>query len=151
MYRWLVFVHLIGVFGFLLTHGTSVMVTFMIRRQRDPERLGALLDLSAQSINAFYASTLVLLGGGIAAGFAGGWWNRGWIWTSLGLLIATMGAMYAVAMPYFRRLRATLASSRPTAMEDLEILQRSHVPEVLIVIGLGSLLVILWLMMFKPF
>ncbi len=151
MYRWLVFVHVVGVFGFLLTHGASVLVTFTIRRERNPERLSALLDLSARSITAFYVSILVLLAGGIAAGFVGRWWGQAWIWTALVLLVATMGAMYAIAMPYFRKLRATLSSTKPAAATELERLQSLRVPELLTVIGFGSLLVILWLMMFKPF
>ena len=49
MYPWLVFVHLLGLFGFLLAHGASSSAAFALRRERNLERVRALLELSANS------------------------------------------------------------------------------------------------------
>jgi ABC-type Co2+ transport system permease subunit len=88
MYRWIVFLHIAGIFGFLLAHGSSAGVAFALRRERRPERLRALLDLSSSTLSVFYLSLLVLLAAGIVAGFMGHWWGQGWIWLSLGVLVA---------------------------------------------------------------
>jgi hypothetical protein len=38
------------VFGFLLAHGSSAVVAFRLRREREPARVAALLDLSSSSL-----------------------------------------------------------------------------------------------------
>jgi hypothetical protein len=91
-YTWWVFLHIAGVFGFLIAHGVSVGVAFRLRRERDPKRIMALLDLSNSSITLLYVSLLLLIGGGVVAGFVGDWWGDGWIWVSLGTLIVTIVA-----------------------------------------------------------
>ena len=45
MYRWLVLLHVLGVFGFLMAHGISVSVAFTLRRERKFENIQALLNL----------------------------------------------------------------------------------------------------------
>ena len=46
MYNWWVFLHIAGVFAFLTAHGVSVGVAFKLRRERDPQRILALNELS---------------------------------------------------------------------------------------------------------
>src|SRR5207248_966623 len=77
LYQWWVFIHIVGVLGFLLAHGESVAVLFARRRERDPDRIRTLLGLSGQSATAFYVSFLVLLGGRLAAATCGPWWSAG--------------------------------------------------------------------------
>ena len=155
IYPWVVYLHVAGVFGFLVAHGVSVGVAFKVRKERDPQRILALLQLSSSSIGLMYVSTLVLLGGGILAGFMGGWWDQGWIWVALGTFVVTILAMAAVASPYYRRLRtvaeAMSGGSQAVSQERLaEVLQGPR-PWLLAGIGFGSILFILYLMMFKPF
>jgi len=69
LYNWWVFIHIVGVLGFVLAHGVSTWVALAVRREREPERLRTLLDLSASAAMAFYVSTFLLLLGGVAAGF----------------------------------------------------------------------------------
>src|SRR6266545_8083830 len=114
MYQFWVFVHLAGVFGFLLAHGVSAAVALSLRRERDPQRVRALLELSSWTLSGFYVSFVVLLAGGITAGFLGHWWGQGWIWAALGVLILMMGAMYGLASPYYKRLRLAVGASVPT-------------------------------------
>ncbi|HEX2149566.1 MAG TPA: hypothetical protein VHI31_05250, partial [Actinomycetota bacterium] len=67
MYQWWVYLHLIGVFGFLISHGVSVAVTFRLRKERDPQKVQALLGLSSASLAGFYPSLALLVAGGVAA------------------------------------------------------------------------------------
>ena len=78
MYPWIVFLHVAGGFGFMLAHGASASVAFALRRERNLERLRALLDLSSGSFNVMYLSLLVLLAAGDTAGFMQKWWGQGW-------------------------------------------------------------------------
>ena len=162
MYPYIIFLHVAGTFGFLLAHGASAAVAFTLNRERNLERVCALLELSANSYGVMYLSLLVLLVSGIAAGFMGHWWGWGWIWVALGLLIAITMAMgvlgsriygsvrKAVGLPYFEnfKLQPPLPPATP---EEIEALLSKGKPMLLTVIGYGGVLVILWLMMFKPF
>ena len=162
MYQWLIFLHILGAFGFLLAHGGSANVAFRLRRERNPERVRALLDLSSSNANLMYLSLLLLLASGIANAFLGRWWGFGWIWASLGLLIGIAVLMYitgsgqlnkirkAVGNPYFEGGKPRPAEQAASAGEIEELLG-SWNPWVSLVIGLGGLVVILWLMIFKPF
>lgn len=154
MYSWWVFLHIAGVFAFLTAHGVSVGVAFKLRRERDPQRILALNELSSSSISLFYAGLGFLLFGGIVAGFMGRWWGQAWIWVSLGTLIATSIAMYVIAHPYYRRVafvaRAMAGGSTAVSEEQLDEILLSHVPFTLAGIGFGAILFILFLMIFKP-
>ncbi|MEP7358314.1 MAG: hypothetical protein ABI847_13795, partial [Anaerolineales bacterium] len=86
MYNWVVYLHLLGIFGFLLAHGASASAAFALKRERSLEKVRALLELSSASIGLTYISLLVLLAAGIIAAFMGHWWGHGWIWVSLALL-----------------------------------------------------------------
>src|SRR5215469_12136306 len=105
MYQWFVFAHVLGVFGFLLAHGTAAAVAFVLRRQREVERVRVLLDLSRGVTMVANVSLLVLLAAGITAGFMGNWWGQGWIWTALGLLILMSISMSVLGSRLFNRLR----------------------------------------------
>ncbi len=154
-YQYWVFLHVAGVLGFVMSHGVSVAVAFRVRKERDPARMLSLLQLSSASITWLYISILVLLGAGVAAGFIGDWWGQGWIWTSLVAFILTMGAMYALATNYYRRLRtiaeAMASGSQAIAEERLAEVVSGPRAWIIAALGFGSLLFILYLMLFKPF
>ena len=162
MYSWVVFLHMVSVFGFLTTHGASVMASLRLRKERNLERVRALLDLSSYTFNTMYSFFGLLMLSGIVAGFMKHWWGKGWIWAALGLLVAMTAAMYALASPYYSRLRKTAGlpyfqgmRGRPAepsgSQEDLARLLASSRPLLIAGIGVVGLVVILWLMMFKPF
>jgi hypothetical protein len=154
-YTWWVYLHIAGVFGFLLAHGVSVAVAFRVRKERDPVRIMSLLELSASALGGMYVSLVFLLGGGIVAGFLGDWWGQGWIWTALAALVVTMVLMYGVATNYYKRLRtiagAMAEGSQAVSESQLAEVVKGPRPWILALIGFGSLLFILYLMMFKPF
>ena len=45
LYPWVVLVHIVAAFVFLMAHGVSAFVAFRIRGETDRTRLAALLDL----------------------------------------------------------------------------------------------------------
>ena len=143
-------------------HGTSALVSLRLRYVRELQQVRALLDLSRFALGVMYISLIVLLVTGVWAGFKGRWWDDGWIWASLGLLVAIIIAMYAIATPYYHRVRPTAGLNiihgsaqdpppNPVSQEELDALLTSWRPFVLAGIGFAGLVVTLWLMMFKPF
>ena len=162
MYSWIVFLHVAGGFGFVLAHGASAAVAFALRRERNLERLRALLELSRSTFSLMYASLLLLLIAGIVAGFMGQHWGRGWIWAAIVALVAIsaamgiMGGAYygqlhrAAGLPYVERGKPHPAEEPANAAEIDQLLAKGN-PVLLTVIGAGGLVFILWLMMFKPF
>ena len=161
-YPWVVLIHIIGAFGFAAAHGVSVFVAFAIRGERDPARVAALLDLSAASIGALYVGLLVLLGGGVAATFMAGLWGQLWIWAALVILTLTLGAMYPLGSLHYAEVRHAVGLTAymdkkdappptPLPPDELAALLSSPRPFILAGIGGVGFLVILWLMVVKPF
>lgn len=162
MYGWIVYLHVAGIFVFLLGHGASANVAFALRRERTAERIRALLDLSLNSYVFMYVGLLLLLVSGIVAGFMGNHWGRGWIWASIVIFIVIFVGMYALGsaplgrvrqavglQPYRRTGQVPLGEVKSEA--ELSALLNTNQPMFVMVLGLGGLLIILWLMMFKPF
>ena len=92
-YQYLVLAHLLGFALFLMGHGVSMFFAAALRRERNVDRLRALLDLSLSSLIATYLGLLLLIASGIWLGFAGSFWGQGWIWTAIAILIAEMALM----------------------------------------------------------
>lgn len=160
LYQWLVFVHVLGVFGFLLAHGVSAWVVFRVRTERDVTALRSLLQLSASAVIASMVALVVLLAAGIWAAFVGHWWAMRWPWAALGVLVVIWGAMSAQSGRTMRRVRELvgftgMSTVRPEAevtdKAALAVAQAAVRPWVGATIGGVGLVVLLWLMMFKPF
>lgn len=149
MYRFWLFVHIAGLLGFVGAHGVSAAVGLGLRRERVPERIRAMLELSAATRVPMYASLALLLTGGLVDGFLGHWWGQGWIWFALGLFVAMAATLVGLAVPYYRRVRACL-DMRDIADPELDRLLRSPVPVAILLVGGVGLLTILWLMIYKP-
>ncbi|TLN05669.1 hypothetical protein FDZ74_13420, partial [bacterium] len=105
MNSWLVFLHVLAVFGFLMAHGVSVAVALTLRKERRVERIRALLALSGGAVGILDASILILLLTGVVNGFIGHWWGRLWIWLSLGLLIFISVYMSTSATNFYHQVR----------------------------------------------
>jgi plastocyanin len=154
VYQWFVFVHLAGVFGMLASHGVSMGVMFRLRGERDPARVDSLLQISALSLAPFYASLLLLLVGGVVAGFLGDLWSYGWIWGSIAVLVVIMVVMYAMARPYYQRVRfisrAMAEGSEAVSKEQWDRILSSGRPMAVAAVGIVGLVVILYFMLFKP-
>jgi ubiquinone/menaquinone biosynthesis C-methylase UbiE len=85
-----------------------------------------------------------------AAGFIGEVWGALWLWLAIGLLVVELAAMYALAAPYYMNLRRALTD--PTVPNDEVVASMSSSrPIVLAWVGIVGLLLIVWLMVVKPF
>ena len=153
-YGWWKFIHLVGVVGFVAAHGTSMAATVLVRRIRDPEQVSGILQLSAATVSAFYFSTLVLLVGGIGAGVEGHWFDQGWIWLSLGLLVGVAILMFPMARAHFRRIRMVLElmeTGTTVSRDDFFRVLNSGNPVLTAGTGFVVILFIVYLMVLKPF
>lgn len=162
MYSEIVYLHVLGGFAFALAHGTSMLVAFRVRRVREAGQIAELLSLSNLASRLMYVGLVLLLVGGIWAAFAGDLWGEPWIWISIGLLVGVSAVMYAVATPFYGRMRAAADSASgsvggephldaPTPPgADLEELATSRRPELLALVGGLGLAAILYLMVVKP-
>jgi plastocyanin len=154
VHRWLVFVHVAGVLAFAMAHGVSAYVTLRLPRERDPARVAQLLELSASSVGFMWNSIGVLVLAGVAAGFTGGFWGQGWIWAAIVVLVAVMIAMYTLGTTWASRLRtisaAMVEGTEAVSREQYDEILRSKRPHALAAIGFVGLLVLAWLMIFKP-
>jgi hypothetical protein len=153
-YRWWKLLHVLGVLGFVTFHGVSILVAIRLRKERDRTRIAELLQFSGSAVKGMYVSLLLLIAFGVIAGFAGHWWSYWWIWISLGLLVLTIGEMTGVARPYYQSLKDAI-QLRPSGVprksdEELDLLLRSRLALFNAVWGVAALVVIAWLMIWKP-
>jgi len=162
IYVWIKLLHILGAFFFATAHGVSVGVALRLPREKSLERIGALLDLSQAMFGVGYAAIAVLFLAGVAGGFVGHYWGRGWIWLSLGLLLAmaiymslfvttyTHRVRKAVGLPYDEKWKAQPAAE-PASGADLAALLAQGRPVLLALVGGIGLVVVAGLMVFKPF
>jgi hypothetical protein len=159
---WIVFLHLLGTFMFVAGHGVSMFVVFQVRREPDRTKLAALLDLSGWSLGVAGIGLLVLFVSGIIAGIVLSSWGATWLWVALALFIVIALVMTPVGGTYLRNLRVAIgqrprnakpgdADPVPVSDDQLATMRASRAPELLLLLGAGGFVVILWLMMFKPF
>ena len=162
MYRLFVYLHILGAMGFMLSHSASALMAFKVRRETELARIRALLDVSGTSWIFFAITFLLLLLSGIVSGIMGRWWSEGWMWLSLGLLIAMSVYMgwstrvhyhalrKVVGLPYMEGSKE-MPAEEPASEAEIRAVQATHRPGLLAGIGFGTTVVIVWLMMFKPF
>jgi hypothetical protein len=162
LYPWLVFLHIGGAFLFVLAHGVSALVAFRLRAERDPGRMTTLLELSSTSVGIMYIGLSTLLVAGIVAAINRDWFAQGWPWAAIIVLVVVTAAMYALASRYYAGIRQALGLASmndkrgeqpPPARPVDEVIRMldSRRPEQIAVVGFAGLLIILWLMILKPF
>jgi hypothetical protein len=154
-YTWWKFLHVAGVIAFVMFHGVSMMVALRVRKERDRGKIAAITQLSGSSLMGMYVSLLWLTVFGVIAGIQGTWWNDGWFWISIILLVVAVVEMSAVARPYYERVKEAI-EVRPSGVprrsdEELEEILRSPVGAWNTAFGIAVLAAIAWLMIFKPF
>lgn len=160
--RWIVFLHVLGAFAFAAGHGVSMLVAFLLRRETDRGRMAAMLDVSAASLGLAFVGLLVLLVAGIVAGIVRGSFGQAWIWISLVLFIVIGGLMTPFGAIHFNKVRLAIGQRTrnmkptdpdpvPASDAELAALLASRRPELLLLIGAGGFVVIVYLMYFRPF
>jgi hypothetical protein len=153
-FQWILFLHIFSVLVFLGAHGTSMIVLYRIRAERDRQRILDLITLSGATTVPMYVGLLAIVVTGILAGLKLKSFSHWWVWLAIAILVATVGLMYGVAKPYFNRVKLA-CEVRPSGVPRVsdqelgEILRssRAHVISAIGVLGLGS---ILYLMVFQP-
>lgn len=159
---WIVFAHVVAVFLFVAGHGVSLAAAFKIRAERDPTRLVAFLDLSAWSLSLAFVGLLGTLAFGILAGVVGGDFGSLWLWASIVLFVVVGGLMTPMAAIPLNKVRFALGKQSGTPkpgetppvalpMAQVTPMLEAIRPGLLTAVGAGGFLVILYLMMFKPF
>lgn len=151
-----VFLHIAGAAMFLLFHGVQVWAMFALAPAfPDRERIFDRAEQSRMATTPMYVSLGVLTLFGVIAGIDGDWFSEGWwLWGSIAVLLVTIGAMSAMAGPFMKRVREATTrwadGTYPMPDDELEALLRGPRPKTITAIGAAGLLVILYLMVFKP-
>lgn len=159
MYNWLVFLHIFFAFLFMLGHGAHVAAMFKFRGEPDPEKS---LTFFSNVPDIKYVRCLYVAMGvfGFAAAFIAPWWKQGWTWTSAIGFIITSWVMNKYGAGYYGLIfdSANRLIEAKKTDTDLPAAQKQfndgrNAPNALIVsiVGIVGLVVILWLMRFKPF
>jgi hypothetical protein len=153
-YQWVLLLHILSVLALLGTHGTSMVVLYRIRAERDRKKIFDLISLSGETAIPMYVSTGAIVLTGILLGLKLKVFSHWWVWVAIVLLVAIIGLMTAVAKPYFKRVKAA-CEVRPSGVprvsdEELGEILRSPTAHVVTAIGVIGLVAILYLMVFQP-
>ena len=142
MYQWIVFIHIASVLGLLIVH--PVTVAFHLKEERDDTRIRELLEVTeaASKLRWFFFGLTIATG--VLLGLLGSWWGTAWFWAALAIFVA-IGVVMNV---YGGRTIDRIADTHDDA--EMERLLTRFNPWLLAVTGAGGLLVILFLMLFKP-
>ena len=159
---WLIFIHILGAITFFLAHGTSIAMTFQLRKETDFSRIRALLDLSLSTMVVMFISFLVMGISGLIMPFILRIWNQGWIWASIVLMIVVFLYMVFMNVRRYKHLRRMVGlpymiggkkfpAEEPASQADVEAHIRKLNVTGLVLVGYGIPMIVLWLMVFKPF
>jgi uncharacterized membrane protein len=148
LYSWLKVFHLVGLAAFLLGHGVSAGVAMFLRGRAVDAATGPLLKASMGASAVTYPGLFVLLATGVWMGFAGSFWHQGWIWAAIVVLVAVLVVMSALSVPYHQ---ARDAVGKAKDSSEVETSLRRARPIALLAVGSAGLLIIIFLMVVKPF
>jgi small-conductance mechanosensitive channel len=159
---WLIFLHTLSAFAFFLGHGTSMAMAFQIRREKDFARIRAMLDMSMSTVVLMGISFLVMGLTGLTMPFILKLWGKGWIWLSIVLMVVVFLHMALMNDKRYKHLRRMVGlpymiggksfpAEPPASQSEVEAhIQKLKVTD-LVIVGMGIPMVVLWLMVFKPF
>lgn len=102
---WLLFLHILSALTFFLTHGASIAMAFKIRNETNFDRIRAMLDLSGSTIMTMFMSFLALGLTGLVMLFILKLWGKGWIWTSIILMVIVLVQMGLMNEKRYKTLR----------------------------------------------
>jgi uncharacterized membrane protein len=158
----LILIHVLAALVFVIAHAVSAVAIFQVRGQSDRAVLTATLNRSSKAMTVAYVALVVLLVAGVILGFVGSWWGSLWMWVSLVLFVVVGWAMLPFAATPMSGVRAALGiqvgkpkpgepPAAPKSHEELAAARAALRPELVLLIGLASLIAITWLMVTKPF
>ena len=159
MYNWLVLLHILFAFLFMLGHGAHVAAMLKFRGEPDPERSKTFFS-NVPDIKYVRYFTVAMGVFGFAAAFVTPWWKAGWPWISLVVFLIIWWVMYRYGGGYYGIISnaATHLIEAKKTNTNLSAAQKEYddarnSPQAMIVatVGIVGLAIILWLMRFKPF
>lgn len=159
MYNWLVLLHILFAFLFLLAHGVHAAAMLKFRGEPDPE---ISLTFFSNVPDIKYVRYLTVAMGifGLAAAFITPWWKQGWPWASLVIFLIVSWVMYKYGAGYYgiifdasnRLIEAKKTNTNlPAAQKEFDDARKAPHAMIVSVVGIVGLAIILWLMRFKPF
>jgi len=159
---WLIFLHTLSAITFFLAHGTSMAMAFQIRKETDFSRIRALLDLSFSTIIVAFSAFLVMGLTGLIMPFILKIWNKGWIWASIVLMVIVFLQMVFMNEKRYKHLRRMVGlpymirgdrfpAEEPASQAEVEAYLKKLQATDLVVVGYVIPMIVLWLMVFKPF
>ena len=137
-------------------------MAFRIRSETNIDRIRAMLDLSAFTIRTLFRAFLAMGLTGLALPFVLKLWGKGWVWISIVLMLIVaiqMGLMderrykvlrRLVGLPYMKGSKEYPAEE-PASQQDVQEFLKGLKTTDLVVYGFVIPIIVLWLMMFKPF
>ena len=159
---WLLFLHVLSAITFFLAHGTSVAMAFQIRKETDFARIRAMLDLSNSTLIVMGVAFLVMGLSGLIMPFILKLWGKGWIWASIVLMLIAFIQMAVMNEKRYKILRKLVGlpymqgnknfpAEPPASQSEVEAhIKKLNVYE-LVAVGYVIPMIVLWLMVFKPF
>lgn len=159
---WLIFLHVLSAFTFFLAHGTSVAMAFQLRKETDFSRIRAMLDLSNSTITVLGIAFLIMGLSSLALPFMLKLWGKGWIWVSILLMLIVVVQMAVMNDKRYKHLRRMVGlpymiggknfpAEPPASQAEVEAhIKKLNVYE-LVAVGYVIPVIVLWLMVFKPF
>jgi len=130
------------VLGLLLVH--PVTIAFHLTEERDDSRIRELLEVTEAASALRWTFFGLIIVSGAALGLLGSWWGTAWIWAALIIFVA----IGVVMNRYGGRTIDRIADTTDDA--EMERLVARFNPWILALTGVGGLLLILYLMLFKP-
>lgn len=147
LYTWLKYLHIVGLAVFLLAHGISAGSSLVVRQPLAAAARGTILNLSLRANFVAYPGLVLMIITGVWMGFIDSWWRMGWIWAAIVVLVLAIVSMSVMSIPY-HKAREVLGESQAAELETR--LSRAR-PMALAGIGVVALLILFYLMVFKPF
>ena len=147
LYVWLKFLHIVGVAVFLLAHGVSAGASLVVRQKAAAGARSVILPISLRANFVAFPGLLLVIVTGVWMGFLQSWWRMGWIWAAIAVLVISIAAMSFLSVPY-HRAREVLGEGQTAELDTR--LKRAR-PIELAGIGTVALLILFFLMVFKPF
>lgn len=156
-----ILVHLGAVAAFLVVHSVSIAIAFLLRGQRDPQRVRKLARVSFGTVGITHlAMILILVSGGVLL-YQGHWWTTTWVWLALAVFLALWTFMGFLGTRHYDKIRGAVgaklfypkkgAPPPKASPEQLDGLLRSPRPFLLAFGGIAGFAIIVWLMVTKPF
>ena len=162
-YQVILYLHVASALGFFLFHGATASATFGLKREKAPASIEVLLRMRELGSAGAFLALLIILVSGIVLGFMGRFWSDIWIWASIAIFLVIGIVMGASGRNYFDRVSYAFDPEKykapkdkkddpePPTEDDLTVELAKGRPVMLTVTGIASLVLFLWLMMFKPF